>query len=102
MCLAANPVNYGKPIKLNCAEALAGCLLLAGFQEHAEEVMDIFNYGNAFLAINEFYFSNYKKCQNSEEMDKMQIFCQEELKAEKEKNKLKNDFLAGSDGSSGN
>jgi pre-rRNA-processing protein TSR3 len=30
-CLAANPVNYGKEIKLNCAEALAGALFLSGY-----------------------------------------------------------------------
>ena len=28
--LASNPVNFGKPIKLNCAEALSACLELAG------------------------------------------------------------------------
>ena len=30
--LAANPVNYGKEYKMNCAEALAGALFLAGFE----------------------------------------------------------------------
>ena len=33
LCMAANPVNYGKEIKLNCAEALAGALWLAGFTD---------------------------------------------------------------------
>ena len=56
MCKAANPVNYGKDIKLNCAEALAGALFLAGFEEEAETVMDNFKYGPAFFAINEYYF----------------------------------------------
>jgi pre-rRNA-processing protein TSR3 len=38
-CYAANPVNYGKEIKVNCAEAFAGALHLAGFEEEAEEVL---------------------------------------------------------------
>jgi len=72
LCKAANPVNYGKDVKLNCAEALAGCLYLAGFEEQAEEVLDVFNYGPAFLAVNEFHFSQYKKCLTSDDMFKAQ------------------------------
>ena len=40
LCKAANPINYGKEYKLNCAEALGGALWLAGYKEHAETIMD--------------------------------------------------------------
>ena len=62
LCKAANPVNYGKDIKLNCAEALAGALFLSGYHEQAETILDEFKYGAAFFAINEFHFNKYKEC----------------------------------------
>ena len=68
LCMAANPVNYGKEFKLNCAEALAGALWLAGYKDHAYRVMDNFKSGMAFFAINEFHFSHYEKCKTSDEM----------------------------------
>lgn len=68
LCKAANPVNYGKDIKLNCAEALGGALWLAGFHEQAETLMDEFKYGPAFFAINEFHFSKYIECKTSDEI----------------------------------
>mmetsp|Transcript_9708 Transcript_9708/g.16342 ORF Transcript_9708/g.16342 Transcript_9708/m.16342 type:complete len:181 (+) Transcript_9708:4-546(+) len=70
LCKAANPVNYGKDVKLNCAEAFGGALWLAGFRESAEELLDHFKYGPAFLAINEFHFSHYRDCKSSEDMFK--------------------------------
>lgn len=70
LCKAANPVNYGKDIRLNCAEALGGALYLAGFQEHAETILNNFNYGPAFLAVNEFHFSKYEDCLTSDDMFK--------------------------------
>lgn len=66
--MAANPVNYGKEIKLNCAEAFAGALFLAGFEDKAREIMDVFNYGPAFFAINEYRFNHYRECKTSDEM----------------------------------
>ena len=70
LCKAANPVNYGKDCKLNCAEAFAGALWLAGFRDAAETVMDQFKYGPAFFAINEFHFSIYDECKTSDDMFK--------------------------------
>ena len=66
--LAANPINYGKEFKLNCAEALAAAFWLCGFEQEAEEIMSHFKYGPAFFAVNEFRFSLYRGCRTSEEM----------------------------------
>jgi pre-rRNA-processing protein TSR3 len=50
--VAANPVNYGKPFKLSCAEALAGGLLLLGYAEQAHYIMSKFKWGENFFEIN--------------------------------------------------
>ena len=66
--LASNPVNYGKPCKLTCAEAIAGTLVLCGLQESAREVMGKFGWGDSFWDINEELFEVYSHCNSSVEV----------------------------------
>jgi pre-rRNA-processing protein TSR3 len=86
-CLASNPVNYGKEIKLNCAEALAGALFLSGYLEEAERIMDVFKWGPAFFSVNELYFERYLQCKTSEDMQTAQTEMIETVKALKEENR---------------
>ncbi|KAI9786529.1 MAG: ribosome biogenesis protein tsr3 [Peltula sp. TS41687] len=61
--VAANTVNYGRPWRLNCVEALA-----AWHPDWAEEVLSPFKYGEAFLDINSSLLKRYASCKNEEEI----------------------------------
>lgn len=50
--VAANSVNYGKPFKLNCVEALAACCYITGFIEEGHELLSSFGWGDAFWELN--------------------------------------------------
>ncbi|KAF1980957.1 DUF367-domain-containing protein [Aulographum hederae CBS 113979] len=85
--VAANQTNYGKPWRLNCVEALAACFYICGHEDWAEEILESFSYGDAFLEINGQLLKRYAACANEEEIKK----AEEEwlAKIEKEWNKAR-------------
>ena len=66
--VAANPVNYGKPTKLSCAEAIGAALVIAGLPARAEELMSKFGWGLHFLELNKELLSAYCKCSDGLEV----------------------------------
>ncbi len=70
--LAGNPVNFGRPFKLNSAEALAAALYILGCKKQAEKVMSKFNWGHSFLELNKEPLEEYATAKNSTEIVKIQ------------------------------
>lgn len=70
--IAGNPVNYGKPTKLNCAEALAATLWILDEREKAEKLLFPFNWGEAFFDINYERLEAYASCKNSTDVIEQQ------------------------------
>lgn len=68
LLLAANPVNYGRPSKLNCAEALAATLAIVGLTDDARSIMAYFSWGASFFDVNRELLAGYQKCTNSAEI----------------------------------
>lgn len=66
--VAANPVNYGTPFKLNTVEAFAGALCILGRREHAERILAKFRWGHTFLELNEEPLRRYADCADSSEV----------------------------------
>ena len=105
--VAANPVNYGKPFKLSCVEAIAAALVLTNFNEEATTILDNFKWGHVFLELNEQLFDRYSTCSSSTEIIATQqeylIECEDE-----KKNKVSTDysddpwFIPSSDEEDGN
>lgn len=65
--VAANPVNYGKPYKLTCVEAIAACLRMIGHPS-MELYLSKFKWGRNFLSLNEQLFDEYESCENAAQL----------------------------------
>lgn len=66
--VAANSVNYGRPYKLSCAEAIAATLFICGLKDEAVQIMEEFTWGLEFLKINMDCLEAYAACENSEQV----------------------------------
>lgn len=80
--VAANTVNYGKPWRLNCAEALAAAFAICGHLDWAEQVLEPFSYGAAFLKINAKLFRLYSQCEDEKGIKKAEEEWMERLEKE--------------------
>jgi pre-rRNA-processing protein TSR3 len=70
--IAANPVNYGKPFILSSAEAFAAALIILGEREQAYSILHNFNWGDAFLQVNEELLRAYSTAADSTEVVALQ------------------------------
>lgn len=80
--VAANTVNYGKPWRLNCVEALAAAFAICGHLDWAEQILEPFSYGAAFLEINAALFKRYAACADADEVKKTEQEWMEKLDRE--------------------
>ncbi|KAJ1835213.1 ribosome biogenesis protein tsr3, partial [Coemansia sp. RSA 2711] len=64
--VAANPVNYGRPWRLNCAEALAAAFFIVGWPEIGDAIMANFKWGHAFRELNAALLDKYARCESAD------------------------------------
>lgn len=98
--VAANPINYGKPCKLSCVEAIAATLFICGFREEAKWYMGKFSWGHSFLELNEPLLEKYAACDSSEEILHVQNKYLEEEQGARNKPKDYSEFYPTSSSSS--
>ncbi|KAF3059033.1 Ribosome biogenesis protein TSR3 [Trichoderma lentiforme] len=80
--VAANTVNYGKPWRLNCVEALAAAFAICGHLDWAEQILAPFSYGPSFLEINSSLLKRYAACADEAEVKKTEEEWMERLEQE--------------------
>lgn len=96
--VAANTVNYGRPWRLNCVEALAAAFAICGHHDWAAQVLAPFSYGSAFLEINAGLFKRYAACEDEAAVKRVEQEWMERLDreyAESREEGDSNDLWAG-------
>ena len=70
--LAPNPINWGRPMELNSAEAVMAALYILGQKEQADTFLGRFNWGPEFLRLNGAMLEDYSKAADSTEVVRIQ------------------------------
>ncbi|TQV98256.1 RLI and DUF367 domain-containing protein [Cordyceps javanica] len=91
--VAANTVNYGKPWRLNCVEALAAAFYICGHADWAEQILEPFSYGRSFLDINEALLDKYAACTDAASVKKAEEDWMAQLEREYAENREANDDM---------
>ncbi|WFD43676.1 ribosome biogenesis protein tsr3 [Malassezia psittaci] len=66
--MATNPVNYGKPFKLNCVEALAAAFYICHAKPLGDELLSKFAWGENFPRLNLSYLARYRACEDAQQI----------------------------------
>uniref|UniRef100_A0A7S2NTD7 18S rRNA aminocarboxypropyltransferase n=1 Tax=Leptocylindrus danicus TaxID=163516 RepID=A0A7S2NTD7_9STRA len=85
--VAVNPVNYGRPGKLTCAEAAAATLYICNRKEGALAILDEFGWGREFVKINHELLELYSSCRDSDDVLEKQRQWLEQQQAEAQDHK---------------
>ena len=70
--LASNPVNWGRPMELNSAEAAFASLIIFGEKEQADGFVGRFNWAPEFLKLNGELLDEYSKAKDSTDVVRIQ------------------------------
>ena len=66
--VAANPNNYGIPMKLSTLEAIAAALYILDAKEQSAEILSLVSWGKEFAKINKEYLESYAQSKDSKEV----------------------------------
>ncbi|CEP63381.1 ribosome biogenesis protein TSR3 LALA0_S08e01112g [Lachancea lanzarotensis] len=89
--VAANQVNYGRPWRLNCVEALAACFAIVGRLDLATELLSHFSWGLGFLELNKELLETYQKCTDSESVKAAENAWLEKIEREAQERKKRSE-----------
>jgi pre-rRNA-processing protein TSR3 len=70
--LASNPINWGRPMELNSAEAVMAALYILGEKEQAAEFLGRFNWAPEFMRLNGEMLEDYSRARDSSDVVRIQ------------------------------
>ena len=70
--LASNPINWGRPMELNSAEAVLASLIILGEKEQADSFLGRFNWAPEFIRLNGELLEAYAAARDSAEVVSIQ------------------------------